>query len=200
MNNAGRAMPENARTGRPRSAESVLISPVAAFMRSTGLWADEKTGASVYLLIRALRGPVLSPASSLRVMRTASARLSAERGSLRIPAGKSFPFPKGSVASTSTMSRSLRSRTCWKPSSRIRVSGLKACPATRPARYRSLPTTTGTPGSFAAMRAGSSPPSLLSAKTACPSDTTTMADGSFLPYPLLTTTGCFPFLSSKEAI
>jgi len=122
---SGLPMPQNAATGRPRSASTAIcmfgcISSTAA--ARDGL--DERARAA-----RAVR-----PRANLRIasgrhlgsqrgqQHAASARFSPPTGSLSRPRAAQVAVPPGLVESISTRSRSRRSLRCWKPSSRTRTS------------------------------------------------------------------------------
>ena len=101
-----------------------------------------------------------------------------------MPIGKRYPLPNPLLPSISTISRSLASPICWKPSSRIITSGLNFSMAYMPALCLSLPTITGMFFNLAAIRYGSSPASSGPKSIFSPSETTPIP--FILPlYPLL---------------
>jgi hypothetical protein len=107
--------------------------------------------------------------------------------SLRSPRGMEWRRPIPIPPSRSTMSRSRRSARWENASSSTRSSAPKRSLASLPAAARSAPMITGTPGSLAAIRHGSSPPRRGSRRIRSPSLTTAVWPSHSPPYPLLIT-------------
>ena len=137
--------------------------------------------------------------ASARVTTMRSARVSADRGSRSVPRGKSPPGPHGARASRHTISTSFSSRRCWNPSSSSTTSGRRFATAHWPARRRSAPTTTATPGRRRARRSGSSPARSAGSLGAPPSDTSSTGAPGRRPYPRLTMTTRRPSSVSQRA-
>ena len=156
-NASGLPRPQNAATGRPRSASSGAVSP-SALTSSDGRCVVSITGtpgASRCDLLPQSSALSASPTWSQRVRMTRCARRRprAARAASRAAAVAVAP---GRVASISTRSRSRASRRCWKPSSSTRISLSSSSMAARARATRSAPCRCGTSGRFSSSTSASS--------------------------------------------